>query len=189
MVTRGSFKLEGFKELDAALAELPASLARGASKRAVAKASRIMADEQQALANAGLKDTITVSTKARNLTGLAEFGAVRGAGGSAREAVQALRAARREGGSAGTRITSRVGSTSPLAHLFEFGTVARTQTTTGRYTGIMPAEPFIRPAFDNRAQESVGAIRTELAAEIEKTRARLAKKTARAAARASAAGG
>lgn len=181
MATRGSFRLEGFKELDAALAELPASLARGASKRAVGKAARIMADAQQALANPGLKDTIVVSTKARNLTGLAEFGAVLGSGGSAREAKQALRGARRTRGSEGTRITARVGSTSPLAHLFEFGTAPRTQKTTGRYTGVMPAEPFVRPAFDSKVGLVTSAIKAELAADIAKTRARYDKKLARAA--------
>lgn len=36
----------------------------------------------------------------------------------------------------------------PLAHLIEFGTVDRTQRTTGRYTGRMPANPFLRPAID-----------------------------------------
>lgn len=37
---------------------------------------------------------------------------------------------------------------SPLAHLLEFGTTERTQKTTGRYTGRMPAQPFMRPALD-----------------------------------------
>lgn len=37
---------------------------------------------------------------------------------------------------------------SSLTHLIEFGTVARTQRTTGRFTGRMPANPFLRPLLD-----------------------------------------
>lgn len=37
---------------------------------------------------------------------------------------------------------------SKLAHLIEFGTAARTQRTTGRFTGRMPANPFLRPLLD-----------------------------------------
>jgi hypothetical protein len=37
---------------------------------------------------------------------------------------------------------------SRLGHLVEFGTAPRTQQTTGRYTGRMPANPFMRPALD-----------------------------------------
>lgn len=45
---------------------------------------------------------------------------------------------------------------SSLAHLFEFGTAERVQTTTGRRTGRMAASPFLRPA-----QESMGASEIE----------------------------
>ena len=41
-----------------------------------------------------------------------------------------------------------VGPTHPLGHLFEFGTGPRTQTSTGRYTGIMSPRPFVWPAVD-----------------------------------------
>ena len=37
---------------------------------------------------------------------------------------------------------------SPLAHLIEFGSAPRRQKTTGRFTGRMPANPFLRPALD-----------------------------------------
>jgi hypothetical protein len=36
----------------------------------------------------------------------------------------------------------------PLAAIMEHGTGDRTQTTTGRYTGRMPAFPFMGPARD-----------------------------------------
>lgn len=41
-----------------------------------------------------------------------------------------------------------VGPTHPLGHLFEFGTGPRTQTSTGRYTGVMSPQPYVWPAVD-----------------------------------------
>jgi len=41
-----------------------------------------------------------------------------------------------------------VKSSDPVSHLVEFGTSARYQKTTGRYTGIGPAHPFFRPSVD-----------------------------------------
>lgn len=181
-IIRGGFKLEGFAELDAKLAALPDRIAKGAAVRGMKKASRVIADDQERLANPGLRDTIVVKAKARNLTGLAEFGAVLGSGGSRREAVGALRGARRDRGSEGTRVTVRIGSTSPLAHLFEFGTAPRTQKTTGRYTGIMPAEPFVRPSFDNNKEAALAAIKREITVEIGKSTARLERRASKLAA-------
>jgi hypothetical protein len=37
---------------------------------------------------------------------------------------------------------------SNLTHLIEFGTAPRTQKKTGRFTGRMPANPFLRPLLD-----------------------------------------
>lgn len=36
----------------------------------------------------------------------------------------------------------------------EFGTPARTQKSTGRYTGAMPATPFLRPALEDPQVQS-----------------------------------
>lgn len=47
---------------------------------------------------------------------------------------------------------------SSLAHLFEFGTQDRRQTTTGRFTGRMTATPFLRPALDTKAQAATNKI-------------------------------
>lgn len=179
MVTRGIFKLQGFAELDAKLAELPDRIAKGAAVRGMKKAARVIADDQERLANPGLRDTIVVKAKARNLTGLSEFGAVLGAGGTRREASAALRGARRERGSEGTRVTVTIGSTSPLAHLFEFGTKPRFQTTTGRYTGIMPAQPLVRPSFDHNKEAALAAIKREITVEVGKSQARIAKRASR----------
>lgn len=47
---------------------------------------------------------------------------------------------------------------SPLSHLMEFGTTDRTQKTTGRYTGRMPAQPFLRPAMDEMTSDRAAQI-------------------------------
>lgn len=52
---------------------------------------------------------------------------------------------------------------SSLAHFFEFGTGPRTQKTTGRYTGSMPAQPFMRPAIEGMSAEDVELIWTKAA--------------------------
>jgi len=38
-----------------------------------------------------------------------------------------------------------------LGVMFEYGTVSRIQQSTGRYTGIIQARPFMRPALDQNA--------------------------------------
>lgn len=40
-------------------------------------------------------------------------------------------------------LTGEARPTSPLSHLFEYGTAPRTQQTTGRYTGVMPPRPYV----------------------------------------------
>lgn len=181
-MSRTSVKLVGFAELDAKLAALPDRIAKGAAVRGMKKASAVIADDQRRLVNPGLRDSIVVKAKVRNLTGLAEFGAVLGSGGSRSDARAALRGARRTRGSEGTRVTVTIGSTSPLARLFEFGTKPRFQKTTGRYTGVLPAAPFVRPSFDNNRDAALAAIKREIAVEIGKSTARIEKRAARLAA-------
>lgn len=42
---------------------------------------------------------------------------------------------------------------SRLAHLFEFGTAERVQETTGRRTGRIPMQPFLRPAVEQTSPQ------------------------------------
>ena len=49
-------------------------------------------------------------------------------------------------------------------------------------TENMAAQPFMRPAFDVGAPQSLASLKTDLAAEIEKARARAAKKALKRAA-------
>lgn len=56
----------------------------------------------------------------------------------------------------------------PLAHLVEFGTVAR-YTKRGAFRGVMPARPFLAPAFD----ANVGQAEAIFGAELDKELAKL----------------
>lgn len=181
VVRRGGFKLEGFADLDAKLAALPNNIARGAALRGMKKAGNLMADEQRALApveDGTLVASIGVAGKSRNLAGLSEFGAVLRGGGSRGQVKAALRGAR-AGGSSGTRISVRIGPTAPHAHLVEFGTGPRYQKTTGKFVGVMPAQPFIRPAFDVKKGAALTAIKREITVEIGKAQGRLDRKAAK----------
>jgi len=59
-----------------------------------------------------------------------------------------------------------------LGAMFEYGTVARIQQDTGRYTGIIEARPFMRPALDQNA----GKVTDGIINGVDKILAKLAKK-------------
>lgn len=59
-----------------------------------------------------------------------------------------------------------------LGPMFEFGTVGRIQEKTGRYTGIIEARPFMRPALDQNAGRVIEGIING----VDKILAKLAKK-------------
>lgn len=183
MGTSGTFEIEGFAELDDKLRALPDNVAKRATIRAVKRASDLMAEAQRRRAPRGptgnLRDSIRVTAKSRNLTGMAEYSAVLQSGGTHGAAQSAMREARRGNDSAGTRIFVLIGSTSPHAHLVEFGTGPRHHEKTGKFTGVMPAHPFIRPAFDETKGQVIAAFKSELAMEIQRTDARLARRAAK----------
>lgn len=59
-----------------------------------------------------------------------------------------------------------------LGVMFEYGTVSRIQQSTGRYTGIIEARPFMRPALDQNA----GKVTDGIINGVDKILAKLAKK-------------
>ena len=59
-----------------------------------------------------------------------------------------------------------------LGPMFEYGTVARIQEKTGRYTGIIEPRPFMRPALDQNA----GKVTDGIINGVDKILAKLAKK-------------
>lgn len=167
-------QVEGLKDLEQALTELPKATSRNVLLRALKKAAQPITDAAQAKApveTGQLRDSIIVTSRVRNRVGLTEYAQTMASTGDYKEAQSALRTARREGGPGGARAEVNIGPTAPHAHLLEFGTVK------------MSAHPFMRPAWESEKDGALIDISNELKAEIEKARARLARKAARLAAK------
>lgn len=124
-----SFKIEGLQEFDRALAELPKSLGKAVLRRAGTQVLRPVRDTAKAMAPIG--DEIKPAGKK-----LAT---------SIRVGPKLRRSQQRP---AKGDVEIFVGATAAHAHLVEFGTGPRYQKTTGRYSGQMPPQPFMRPAWD-----------------------------------------
>lgn len=157
------FKMElaGAKELEAALNELPKAVGKGVLRRALIKAATPIAED-------------------------------------ARQRVHVLRGVLQRGISVSTRLSRRqkklagvkpgevrvyVGA-SPArhAHLVEFGTRERF-TKDGKSSGVMPAFPFLRPAWESGKRAALDRLGKLIWAELKKAAERLAKRRAKAAAR------
>jgi HK97 gp10 family phage protein len=176
-----SVKVEGLRELEASLKQLPKATARNVLKRVLVKAGQPIAEQAARLApddpRTGAPDlhtSIAVSAKVRNDVGKAAFAKVLREGGSRDDAVSALRGARREAKGAGSFATMFIGPTvdSFYGKFQEFGTVKQA------------AQPFMRPAWDANKEGALATIRGELGAEIDKAAKRVAKRAARKAAKA-----
>jgi len=74
-----------------------------------------------------------------------------------------------------SRVTAYVGSSHPLAHLFEFGTSQR-YTKKGAYRGYIPPMPFLREAWDSQKKVSLDILKDELWKALQKSARLLAKK-------------
>jgi HK97 gp10 family phage protein len=156
-----SVRVEGLKELDLALAQLPKSIQKATLRRTLMKAGQPMAETARNLApvdDGQLRKSITVSTKLKNPVGKSEFAAAMRAGLGMAAARSALRGARRAARAAGqvAFVEMYVGpsSAAPHAHFLEFG------------TSKMPPKPYMRPAFDSEKDNALAIIRRELGNEI-----------------------
>lgn len=167
MTSRG-VRVEGLRELDRALGELPKATARNVLLRALGKAAEPMHSHAKSLAPVrdDDRDVYFGPDGARKLR----------RPGTTKHLVQA-----------GTRLTPRqrsqarkegkafaeyyVGTRDRAARFPEFGTAE------------MPAQPFLRPAWDANKQRALDIFRTELGGEISKAANRLARRAARARAR------
>ncbi len=174
------FKLEGLKELGDTLKELPTvSMQRHALEKALKKGGEPIAQLARETApydprvtkgyanSPHLRDTIKVST--------------------------ALKKSQRRGSWRDrTSVTVYIGSTSPHAHLVEFGTRERApkkgpftaeiqpgQIVTVESMGRMPANPFFRTAWDALKIQALKIFAEELRKEIYAAARRLAKKAER----------
>lgn len=169
-MARTTFKVEGFKELEAALMELPRATAKNAMRRALLKAGQPVADRAKELVpvkSGALRDSITVSTKTANKPGASEFAAAMRAGATRQEAGQAMRAAVKKGDRSTVTVYIGAGQ-KPHAHLVEFGSVNN------------KPHPYLRPAWDEGKQQVLDDIKDELASEIAKAAKRMAAKALKA---------
>lgn len=173
-------KVEGLRELDAALAEIGKAAARRTLVRVLKRAGQPIADRASELApddpatgSPDLHTGISVSAKLKNPVGAREFAAVMKAGGTKGEAVAALRGARREAAGEGSFAVMHVGPDYKQFHstLQEFGTAHH------------PPQPFMRPAFDEKKNEALDIIKRDLGDEIMKTAKRQAARAAKLAAK------
>lgn len=162
-------KVEGFRELDKVLAELPAATARRVSRAGmiaalepVAATARSLAPRGSESKNARMADSIGVSDKLTRR--------------QAREARRLFREGK-------TVQSVYVGVGDPVAHLVEFGSGPR-QHKSGKSTGIMPAQPFMRPAWDQNRQAVLDSLAQHLREQIDAVLARRALREARRQARA-----
>lgn len=172
-----SMHIDGLKELEVALLELPKATQGNVLKRAATAAAADFADYASALAPKGptgkLKREIKVGKAAIISPGKAAFAAAMNDGATRAEAAAAARTANREAGGSGKSVVVSAGPTKRAFYgqFSEFGT---------RY---MAAKPFMRPAWDALQRPMVDTMADTLREEIEKARARLARKAERTAGR------
>lgn len=166
-----TIKIEGLRELDAALGQLPKATARNVLRRTLKKAGEPTAERARQLVpvNQGhLKRSITVSTKkpVGHGAGRQAFAAAMRAGATKAAAGAAARAANRTSADAFAEAFIGPGRY-PHAHMVEFGTEK------------MAPQPYLRPAWDATKMKVLDIIKSELGSEISKAAKRLARKAAR----------
>lgn len=158
-------KLSGIEGVNAALTELPKATSKNVVLRAMKEAAEPMRDHASDLAPVlygDLSEGMTVTTKIV----ASQADDTRRPG---RDEVRAFIGANYSRGSDGY---------APHAHLVEFGTGPRYKKN-GQYVGQMPAQPFMRPAFDGGKETFISRFSAALLEEINKAKARVARKKAR----------
>jgi len=152
------FEIVGLKECMDALSELPTmSMKKGVVRNALKKAALPVKEAAKANAQslpmraAKLAESIKVGTSVKK---------------SQRGRVDR------------SRVTVYVGSSHPLAHLFEFGTAERF-TKSGAARGYIPPMPFLRQAWDSNKKIALSRLKEELWRALEKSAKLLNKKAQR----------
>lgn len=163
--------IEGLKGLDEALADLSRAAGRGALRRALVSAAepvrQAMIAYAPGIADGGLKSSIQIGSRL-----------------STRQARQHRRAiSERAGVEIFVGPSYNIGRGGRSAHLFEFGTRHRVQKS-GRRTGRLRPQPFMRPAWDAERGKALSIVKTALWQEVGKATERAQAKARRAAARA-----
>jgi len=153
-MTSSSVRVEGLKELDEALGKLPRATGKNVLRRI---AIRSLAPVLSAAKDFVPVDEGHLKDSLKITTRLSR----RQRSINAREVAE---------GKASVQLYAGA-SALPHAHLVEFGTVN------------MPPQPFLRPAWDANKEDVLQLIKDELGEEITKAAARVARKTARLAAK------
>lgn len=149
-----SFELQGLKELDSMLKQLPKRMGKTVLRNALKKAAIPIRDAAKANVPRGptgnLEESITIATQLKK--------------GQRRRKIREK-----------DTVEMFVGSTAPHAHLVEFGTVERFRKGGGA-TGEMPASPFLTNAWDATKNEALDILRKEILTELVKAAERLRKR-------------
>lgn len=169
-------KVEGLRELDAALGELSKATAKSVLLRVLKKAGQPIADAAKNLARRDtgeLRESIQVSTKHINKVGNAEFSAAMKTGLGKEAAVSALRGARRAANGQGSFAEVFVG---PANAKNKKDAIKRWVNEYGSVN--ISAQPYMRPAWDGNKDGALRIISTDIGAEIIATANRAAKRKA-----------
>lgn len=169
-------RVEGLKDLEGALLELPKATQGNVLKKAAVAAAADFADHASTLAprrKGKLATEIKVAKPKIINAGTAAFAAAMREGATRAEAASAARAANQAAGGQGRSVITSVGPTRAAFYgLFqEFGTRNH------------PPKPFMRPTWDALKNSMLDTIARVLGDEIEKSRKRLARKAEREAAK------
>jgi HK97 gp10 family phage protein len=169
-------KIEGLRELDKALGELSKSQAKSTLRRTLKNAAQPIADAAEAKApkqTGKLSKSIGVTTKApaNYEVGKIAYSQTMKDGGDSKSAVAAMRSARKANPATFSQVFIAPGATRgnrlKQALFQEFGTVNH------------PPQPYMRPAWEGGKMGALDTIAESLAAEIEKTRKRVAVRAAK----------
>lgn len=156
-------RIEGLQEVQKALRELPKATAKNIIRRILKKRGEPIAEAARKhvpIDEGDLKNSIAVSTKLSK------------------------RQKRMHRKPDPNDVEVYVGpGPHPQAHWLEFGTDERTHAS-GKSVGDVPKKPFMRPAWDSQRRGVLVGIRQDLWTEIKNAADRLARKAARAAAKA-----
>lgn len=156
------FKMEGGGDIERALAGFARGTAKGISRRSIKKVLKPVAKTAEANSDGKFKVAVTSKlTKAQ------------------------ARQARADRGSSKVTLyvgpVQKDGSHAPHAHLYEDGTAPRYHKKNGKFIGAMPANPFMRPAWDLYQPGMLKNLGELVWLEIEKSVERAARKAAKAA--------
>lgn len=176
MTLKANLKIEGLKELDAALSDLVASTSsstgKGVLRRSLVEAAEPVAEAARRHAGASrrtgrLQASIIVSGRLKNSAGKAAYAAVKRQGGSTADAVAAMREAQRADGKSTITVYVGPGGGVPYAHLVEFGTVHSA------------AKAYMRPAWDETKLGVLDGLKISIGKHIEASAKRAARRIAK----------